>query len=310
MQQTSRPLSDALLFVAFAVAIFSLGCTKKPVAQAPPPQAATTANPHAYVPADVPNSVTGFQTQVDELIRVGKMHHQTTWNIALDTFALPKGRTWFEANFAPQHVAQLSQDYPKVRDGHLGHISWVLGHNIDAPGFAIKVEPSEMPTLPSGSGFESLLPRPANSIPLQNFRLTPTADSGSMPPSWVSSFVYVDGHFRIIGGTYPFWSEELGSFRGPMSLPPATLRDMTVQGIAYGDDKKGGRIVGIVHLEIKVERDGHVSQIKVLSGDKEFIEDAKEYIRTAQFPAMPDIPQLANAEIKWEFEVAFFRPAS
>jgi len=234
------------------------------------------------------------------------MHDQATWNIALDTFALPKGSAWFEANFAPQHVAQLSQDYPKVRDGHLGHISWVLGHNVDAPGFAIKVALSEMPAPPSDAGFESVLPRPVHPVTLQNFRLTSGANAGSMPPSWVSSFAYVDGHFRVMGGTYPFWAEKLTPIRGPMFLPPATLHGMSVQGMAFQHDQKGGGIVGIVQLEIKVERDGHVSKVKVLSGDQEFVEVAKSYIKAARFPAMPDIPQLANAERKWEYEVAFF----
>ena len=127
-----------------------------------------------------------------------------------------------------------------------------------------------------------------------------------MPPSWVSSFVYVDGHFRVIGGTYPFWAEKLTPTRGPMALPPSTIKGMTVQGMAYQHDQKAGRIVGVVQLEIKVERDGHVSKIKVLSGDKEFIEDAKSYIKAARFPALPNDPRLANAIRKWEFEVAFF----
>jgi hypothetical protein len=174
----------------------------------------------------------------------------------------------------------------------------------------IKVEPSEMPAPPSDSGFESLLPRPLHPVTLQNFRLTPTASSGSLPPSWVSSFAYVDGHFRVIGGTYPFWAEKLTPLRGPMSLPPARVRGLTVQGMAYQHDQKGGGIVGIVRLEIKVERDGHVSKVKVLSGDQEFVEDAKSYIKATRFPALPDIPQLANAERKWEFEVAFFSPKS
>jgi hypothetical protein len=271
---------------------------------------ASPAISNAYVPPGVLNSIVGFQSQVDELVRVGKTHDQSTWNVALGTFALPNAANWFEENFASQHVAQLSQDYPKVRDGHLGHISWVLGHNVDATGFAIRVEPSEMPAPPSDAGFESLLPRPLHPVPLQNFRLTPTANSGSMPPSWVSSYAYVDGHFRVVGGTYPFWAEKLTPIRGPMSLPPATLHGMTLQGMAYQHDQKGGEIVGIVQLEIKVERDGHVSKIKVLSGDQEFVEDAKSYIKSVKFPEMPDIPQLANAQRKWEFEVAFFRPKS
>jgi hypothetical protein len=306
MLPASRPLYGTLLFTAIAAGIFSSGCTKKPVAHPPLPQVAPTADLGAYVPAEVPNTLTGFQSQVDELIRVGKMHDQSAWRIALETFALPAPGTWLEANFAPQHVTQLIEDYPKVRDGHLGHISWVLGHNVDAPGFTINVELSEMPAPPSDAGFESVLPRPLHSVQLQNFRLTPSANAGSMPPSWVSSFAYVDGHFRVIGGTYPFWAEKLTPIRGPMSLPAITLNGLTVQGMAFQHDQKGGGIVGVVQLEIKVESDGSVSKVKVLSGDQEFVEGAKSYIMAAHFPAMPDIPQLANTERKWEFEVAFF----
>ncbi len=124
-------------------------------AQAPPSIS------NSYVPVDVPNSIVGFQSQVDELVRVGKTHDQSTWNVALGTFALPNAATWFEGNFSSQHVAQLSQDYPKVRDGHLGHISWVLGHNVDATGFAIKVEPSEMPAPPSDAASNPFSPVPS-----------------------------------------------------------------------------------------------------------------------------------------------------
>jgi|SRR5437016_3513607 len=260
----------------------------------------------SYRSAEVPDTLAGLQLQVDELIRIAQTHDEVNWRAALDTFSLPNADTWFRQKFAAEHVAQLTQDYPKVRDGHLGHLSWVIGHNQNAPGFSIRVATSEMSPPPSESGFESLLPRPLQPVALQDFRLTPTADSGSMPPSWVSSFVYVDGHFRVVGGTFPFWSEGLTPYRGPMSLPSATLRGMTVQGIAYRKDQKGGAIVGIVQLQIKVERDGHVSKIKVLSGDQEFIEDAKSYIKSAQFPEIPNIPQLANAERRWDFEVAFF----
>lgn len=200
------------LFVSYVFLMSALSLN----AQAHPPTTNT------YFPTEVSDSVSGFQAQVDELIRVGKMHDQAAWNTVLDTFALPKGSAWFEANFAQQHVAQLSEDYPKVRDGHLGHISWVLGHNVDAPGFSIKVEPSEMPA----------------------------------PPSDVVS--------------NPF---------SPVPCFPSLSRI-------------------------------HVSKIKVLSGDREFIEDAKRYVKSAQFPEMPNIPQLANAERKWDFEVAFFKPKS
>ena len=124
--------------------------------------------------------------------------------------------------------------------------------------------------------------------------------------SWVSSYLYLGGHFVICGGTYPFWNERLNSLRGPMSLPPKTLHGITVQGTAFHLDQKENGILGIVQLEITVEHDGQVSKIKVLSGEQAFVEDAKTYIKSTEFPAFPDIPQFANARGTWKFEVAFF----
>ena len=177
------------------------------------------AAPGAFVPAQVPDSTEGFQAQIDELVRIAKQHDDASWSTALNAFSLPNQAAWIEANFASANVAKVTEYYPKVRDRHLRHISWVLGHNVDAPGFAIKVEPSEMPAPPSDEGPESRLPVPLRPVAVQDFSLTPIADSGSMPPDWAISFVYVEGHFRIIGGTYPFWAEELegcvGQFQSP-----------------------------------------------------------------------------------------------
>ena len=224
-----RRLAIALILFLFAISL----------AQVPAAAQDLPAISAPYVPPEIPDSLAGLQTQVDELVRVAKARDQANWQVALGTFSLPNPSAWFLANFAPEHRAKLTEDYPRVRDGHLGHISWVIGHNQDAPNFRIRVELSEMPSPPSDMGFESLLPRPLSEVHLQNFRFTPAADSGSMPPSWVSSLVFVEGHFRMIGGTYPFWAEKLTPIRGPMSLPPATIRGMTVQGMAYQHDQRG-----------------------------------------------------------------------
>jgi len=93
-----------------------------------------------------------------------------------------------------------------------------------------------------------------------------------------------------------------------MSIPPATIHGRTVQGIAFRKDQKGVGIDAIVQLKITVGRTGKVDHIKVLSGDAAFVQDAKDYVKAADFGAMPNIPRLANAVREWEFEVAFFTP--
>jgi outer membrane biosynthesis protein TonB len=93
-----------------------------------------------------------------------------------------------------------------------------------------------------------------------------------------------------------------------MSIPPAVIHGRTVQGIAFRKDQKQAGIDAIVQLKVDIGRAGNVEHIKVLSGDKAFVQDAKDYVKAAKFGAMPDIPQLANTRREWEMEVAFFTP--
>jgi hypothetical protein len=95
-----------------------------------------------------------------------------------------------------------------------------------------------------------------------------------------------------------------------MSLPPAVMDGMTVQGIAYRKDRKVPGIDAVVQLKIDVDGKGHVDRISVRSGVEPFVETAKKYLKTADFGAMPNIPRLANAKREWDFEVAFFTPTS
>jgi hypothetical protein len=91
-----------------------------------------------------------------------------------------------------------------------------------------------------------------------------------------------------------------------MSIPPAVIHGRTVQGIAFRKDQKQIGIDAIVQLKVNVGRTGKVDHIKVLSGDVAFVQDAKDYVKAADFGPLPDIPQLANAKREWEVEVAFF----
>jgi TonB family protein len=261
------------LFVLFVFPLFA------PRAMAQDFQAA----PGAFVPAQVPYSTEGFQAQIDELVRIAKLHDDASWSAALNAFSLPNPAAWIEANFASANVAKLTEDYPKVRDGHLAHLSSVLGHNVDTPGFSIKVEPSRTPAPPSDTATDSSLPLPVHPVAVQNFRLTPVADSGTMPPSWVSSFVYVDDRFRIVGGTYSFWVEELQRM-----LQPTRVRfGGTVQSARlihkvapkYPKEARKKHVEGVVRLHAIIGKDGSVHDIEMVSGDPLLIDAAIKAVR-------------------------------
>jgi TonB family protein len=240
------------------------------------------AAPGAFVPAQVPDSTEGFQAQIDELVRIAKLHDDASWSAALNAFSIPKPAAWIKANFASANVAKLTEDYPKVRDGHLAHMSSVLGHNADTIGFTIKVEPSLTPAPPADGGPEAHLPLPVHPIAVQNFRLTPVADSGTMPPSWVSSFVYLDGRFCVVGGTLTFWEEELQRMRQP---PPALYGIVQSARLIhkvvpkYPKEARRKHVEGVVRLHLILGKDGVPRDIKMVSGDPLLIDAAIKAVR-------------------------------
>ena len=255
------------------------------------------------------DSAAGLQQQLQTFLGVIRSGDQAAVQSFLDSFAIPNSASWFIAHFESNRASKLAGNYTGAFTGIRSHIWWATGNFAQFTDFSYAVSPSDLPPPIADTGFESFLPRPTDQLRIENFRISSTSsDPNHGPPSWVSSFIYLDGRFRWVGGTYPFWAEGLNALRGPMSLPPAALHGRTVQAIAFHKDQKIPGIDGIVQLEIKVERDGHVSKIKLISGDPEFIEDAKAYMKAATFPALPKDPRLANAERIWPMEVAFFTP--
>jgi len=285
-----------------------LGCGKKVQPTVPPaPLPATVVRGGAA--ASYADSADGLQAQFADVVLAARSHDQVALKTAIDSLGLPQPDTWIAAHFDPSLVSQLVQDYSQASSRFQSHIWWVMENFAKFDDFALKVGPFGMPEPLADSGFESLLPRPLDRVETKNCRFTSTAtDPKHGPPSWVSSFVYVDRRFRFVGGTYPFWAEKLTALRGPMSMSPAVIRGMTVQGVAFQKHVSGPGIVAVVQLRVDITRDGRASHIKVLSGEEPFIQDAKDYVKAANFGALPDIPGLANTGTQWDIAVAFFKP--
>jgi hypothetical protein len=271
----------------------------KAVAQGP---TAPPTTPRNY--AETPE---GLQSQISDVIRGAHSTDQSAAQSALDSLGIPNANAWFALHFDQRFTSKMSQDYASALSKFQSHIQWIALNFAKFDDFRLAVQPSEIPPALSNSGFETLLPQPTSPVQVANYRFTSTSsDKSHGPPSFVTSFVFVDGQFRFVGGTYPFWAEGLSGLRGPMSIPPASIHGRTVQGIAYRKDQAGNGIDAVVQLKISVAHNGKVEHIKVLSGDEPSVQDAKDYVKAADFGALPNIPQLANATREWEFEVAFF----
>jgi hypothetical protein len=291
-------------YIRSVISLVLLVCCSVTIVVAQVPTVAASPTERTY-----PDSDGGLQSQVTDIIMLVRSNDQALSRAALDSLGVPNSNQWFTDHFGPRFAAQLPPDYAKALSKYQSHITWVAENFAIFNDFGLKVQPSEIPEPLADSGFESLLPRSVDTLKVENYRFTSTASNSKHgPPSWVSSFVYVDGRFRFVGGTYPFWEEGLNGVRGPMSIPPAIIHGRTVQGIAFRKDQVGAGIDAIVQLKISIGHTGKVEHIKVLSGDESFVQDAKDYVKGVDFGPLPDIPQLANASREWDFEVAFFTP--
>jgi hypothetical protein len=257
------------------------------------------------------DSRSGIEEQFADILQVVRTNNEASIHRALDTLSIPDAHGWIAAHFAAESVAQEQQAYQQALEKFQSHVWWVTGNFGKYPEFALKVQESENARPLSDVGFEGLIPRPKDVLKLEKYRFNSTVNDPKLgSPSWVSSFIYLDGRFRMIGGTYPFWAEGLNATRGPMSLPPEVIRGRTVQADAFRNDTKVPGIDAIVHIKIEVGHDGKVKKMKVLSGDSEFIPDAQQYLNEAEFPKLPDDPRLANMKAVWDMEVVFFTPKS
>ena len=226
------------------------------------------------------DSAAGLQSQMNELIHLIKSPEQQAFLSSLDTLAIPNSHEWFTAHFPAYAVDELQKDYERAFAGYRSHVWWVMGNFAKDPAFGVRVEVSETPKALNETGFEALLPRPDGGVKVENYRISPTL---SKPPSWVSSFVYIAGRFRFVGGTYPFWNEKLTPLRGPMAIPAKSMGGVTVQGVPVDVDRKTPGVLAIVVLDVKIGSDGRAHGFKVKSGDSQYIKQAEDYVRDWKF---------------------------
>jgi hypothetical protein len=256
-----------------------------------------------------PHSRDGIEQQFADILQVVRTCDKAAILGALDTLGIPDAKGWISTNFAAADIAKEQMAYQDALKKFQSHVWWVTGNLGKNPAFALKVEDSEVARSLSNAGFEAFISRPHEPVQIENFRFTSTVNDPQLgQPSWVSSFIYLDGRFRMLGGTYPFWAEGLNGTRGPMSLPAKVINGRMVQAEAFRNDSKGQGIDAIVHIKIEVGHDGKLKKMRVLSGDPNFVPDAKQYLDEGEYPRLPDDPRLANSRMVWDMEVVFFTP--
>ena len=213
------------------------------------------------------DSADGFRQQLEDLVSAYKSEDQAAFHAALDALAIPNANDWIASHFAPADVSKLQHDYPLSLDGFQRHATWVASNAAHLAGWEMTAKPSELPPPAGASAQEQAVPSPSQQIFVENFRYGPLHPEEPTQRSGVNSFVYVDGRFRYVGGTYPFWWEELQRIRRPMAGDVQAARLIRKVAPEYPKKARKKHVEGVVRLHVIIGKDGTLHGLTVITGD-------------------------------------------
>jgi TonB family protein len=214
-------------------------------------------------------------------LRRKKGGDQSALRTRLDALAIPNANDWIATHFSLADVPKIQRDYPLSLAGFQRHLSWVIEDAARLPGWEMVVKPSELPKPPATSGPEAEIPLPTQTIAVENFRYGPAHPEDPPDRSWVNSFVYFEGCFRYVGGTYPFWGEGLQQIRRPQAGPFGVKAARIVHKVSPEYPKKARKqhVEGVVRLRAIIGKDGAPRELEVVSGDPLLTDAALKAVR-------------------------------
>jgi len=155
----------------------------------------------------IPDTLDGIQKQTQEVFDAWRAGDQKKYQELLDGFAVEDPEDWLSSTFGAEQSAILLPQYEVSLEKFKQHMGRIAGYWEKSTTSALRVEASVTPNPPTEAGQADGPPAPLQPLTIENFRFYVT--TGQVDPGdWVFSFVYVDGAFRIVGGTHTFWNEE------------------------------------------------------------------------------------------------------
>lgn len=281
---------------AFALILLTLSLQELVLAQ-------TAANPGYADSAD------GFRQQLNDLIAAKKSGDASALRSQLDALAILNANDWIAAHFSPADAAKLQPQYPFFLAGFQKFLTGVIEDAAHLPGWDMTVTTSELPKPPATTGPESELPVPTSPVDVKNFRYGPAHPEDNLVRSWVNSFVYVEGRFRYVGGTYPFWSEGLQQIRrpqaGPLTAPMNVHSARILHKVSpkYPKEARKKHVEGVVRMHAIIGKDGAIRELTVISGDQLLTDAALKAVR--QWRYTPMILNGEPVEVDTTIDVSF-----
>ena len=250
------------------------------------------------VTASYPATLEGLKSQLQDVLRARQANDAARLDSLTKIFSLPDPAAWAAQVFGSQEASHLTQEYVKEYDGFQSALrqvveDWALVANVE-----VRLEPWEKR---GASGPD--IPVPSVNVPVETYRVTVGAP-GRGSATWVDSFVYLEGAFRLIGiGASPFWSAP------HFSVPQGNFQMARVihkVPPTYPLDPGQQVLEGSVRLRATITTEGTVSELKVLDGHPILAQAALQAISKWRYsPAQLEGKAM---EMPTTIEVDFFFP--
>jgi TonB family protein len=237
-----------------------------------------------HIRAD-PQSNEEFRAQVAAIVQSYREGDTTKGRQLIEQFRLPNALGWFSEHLNPEQGADFASRYERL----YGSFAESFEHTVEAIvathgaelGTNLDIGENENPTsvLRPGAKLSGIV----SSKPVSFFvcafqitiRKTPTT-------SWGDTYVHQDGAFRFLGfGGWPFWVWQNGTEGGApkgghFSTPPILISRVDP---VYPPEASAKKIEGVVVLRIRIDKDGRVNKVEVVSGDPLLSQAALDAVR-------------------------------
>jgi len=184
------------------------------------------------VQAPYPDTPEGMKAQMEAALKAGAAKDNSHFDETLDSFAIENPTAWLTQSFGQDAGGKLVKDYETSLSKFKEHIKMISGFWQGSATSYLLVESSLVPKPPEGDE-DSKPPRPVVALNIEDFRFQ-VRTGGVDPGDWVFSFVYVDGAFRIVGGTFAFWDDNWNRQKNELAIQRLqTAREVNrgIQGV-------------------------------------------------------------------------------
>ncbi len=213
------------------------------------PDAARTGKP------SFPDTLEGIQKQTQETFEAWNAGDQRKFQELLDGFAVEDPLAWLTATFGADKSAALLPQYEISLEKFKQHMARIGGYWEKSTTSALHVDDSVTPNPPNAAGEPDGPPVPLQPLHIENYRFFVTTGQTD-PGDWVFSFVYLNGAFRIVGGTHTFWNENWQRKIGEAQATRVFTRAQGFKPLTAADRAHEPFIYEQVRGKMRYENDG------------------------------------------------------